>query len=112
MILCYTGYELLLLHELEDYLQNYGSSQDGSVFYRQLNKIYNQFLDFFFLTADCREGSCFSLRGLVLIFWGLILGFYSYANNFSSLLLDVYSYVQLNMFRASLRPSSGAQQLQ
>jgi hypothetical protein len=33
-------------------------------------------------------------------------------NNFSSLLLDVYSYVQLNMFRASSRPSSGAQQLQ
>jgi len=31
-------------------------------------------------------------------------------NNFSSLLLDVY--VQLNMFRASLRPSSGAEQLQ
>jgi len=30
--------------------------------------------------------------------------------NFSSLLLDVY--VQLNMFRASSRPSSGAQQLQ
>jgi hypothetical protein len=30
-------------------------------------------------------------------------------NNFSSLLLDVY--LQLNMFRASLRPSSGAQQL-
>ena len=33
-------------------------------------------------------------------------------NNFSSLLLDVYSYVQLNMFRASSRPLSGAQQLQ
>ena len=33
-------------------------------------------------------------------------------NNFSSLLLDAYSYVQLNMFRASSRPSSGAQQLQ
>jgi len=31
--------------------------------------------------------------------------------NFSSLLLDVYSYVQLNMFRVSSRPSSGAQQL-
>jgi hypothetical protein len=31
-------------------------------------------------------------------------------NNFSSLLLEVY--LQLNMFRASLRPSSGAQQLQ
>jgi hypothetical protein len=31
-------------------------------------------------------------------------------NNFSSLLLDVY--VQLNMYRASSRPSSGAQQLQ
>jgi hypothetical protein len=31
-------------------------------------------------------------------------------NNFSSLLLEVYS--QLNMFRASLHPSSGAQQLQ
>ena len=31
-------------------------------------------------------------------------------NNFTSLLLDVY--VQLNMFRASSRPSSGAQQLQ
>jgi hypothetical protein len=31
-------------------------------------------------------------------------------NNFSSLLLDVY--VQLNMFRASSRPSSGPQQLQ
>jgi hypothetical protein len=31
-------------------------------------------------------------------------------NNFSSLLLDVY--VQPNMFRASSRPSSGAQQLQ
>ena len=31
-------------------------------------------------------------------------------NNLSSLLLDVY--VQLNMFRASSRPSSGAQQLQ
>jgi len=31
-------------------------------------------------------------------------------NNFSSLLPDVY--VQLNMFRASSRPSSGAQQLQ
>jgi len=31
-------------------------------------------------------------------------------NNFSSLLLDVY--VQLNMFRASSLPSSGAQQLQ
>ena len=31
-------------------------------------------------------------------------------NNFSSLLLDVY--VQLNMFRASLHPSSGAQQMQ
>ena len=30
--------------------------------------------------------------------------------NFSSLLLDVY--VQLNMFRASSRPLSGAQQLQ
>jgi hypothetical protein len=30
--------------------------------------------------------------------------------NFSSLLLDVY--LQLNMFRASSRPSSGAQQLQ
>jgi hypothetical protein len=33
-------------------------------------------------------------------------------NQFSSLLLDVYSYVQLNMFRASSRLSSGAQQLQ
>jgi hypothetical protein len=33
-------------------------------------------------------------------------------NNFSSLLLDVYSYVRLNIFRASSRPSSGAQQLQ
>jgi hypothetical protein len=31
-------------------------------------------------------------------------------NNFSSLLLDVH--VQLNMFRAYSRPSSGAQQLQ
>jgi len=31
-------------------------------------------------------------------------------NNFSSLLPDVY--LQLNMFRASSRPSSGAQQLQ
>ena len=31
-------------------------------------------------------------------------------NSFSSLLLDVY--VQLNMFRRSSRPSSGAQQLQ
>ena len=31
-------------------------------------------------------------------------------DNFSSLLLDVY--VQLTMFRASSRPSSGAQQLQ
>jgi hypothetical protein len=31
-------------------------------------------------------------------------------NSFSSLLLDVY--VQLNMFRTSSRPSSGAQQLQ
>jgi len=31
-------------------------------------------------------------------------------NSFSSLLIDVY--VQLNMFRASLRPSSVAQQLQ
>ena len=31
-------------------------------------------------------------------------------NNFSSLLLDIY--VQLNMFRASSRQSSGAQQLQ
>jgi len=31
-------------------------------------------------------------------------------NIFSSLLLDVY--IQLNMFRASSRPSSGAQQLQ
>ena len=31
-------------------------------------------------------------------------------NNFSSLLLDVY--VQFNMFRASSRPSSGAQHLQ
>jgi hypothetical protein len=31
-------------------------------------------------------------------------------NNFSSLLLDVY--VQLNMLRASSRPSSGAYQLQ
>jgi hypothetical protein len=31
--------------------------------------------------------------------------------NFSSLLL-VYSYVQLNMFRASSRPLSGAQKLQ
>ena len=31
-------------------------------------------------------------------------------NNFSSLLLDIY--VQLNIFRASSRPSSGAQQLQ
>jgi hypothetical protein len=33
-------------------------------------------------------------------------------NNFSSLLLDIYSYVQLNMFWATLRPSSAAQQLQ
>jgi len=33
-------------------------------------------------------------------------------NNFSSLLLDVYLYVQRNMFRVSLRSSSGAQQLQ
>ena len=33
-------------------------------------------------------------------------------NNFPTLLLDVYSYVQLNMFRASSRPSSGAQQPQ
>ena len=33
-------------------------------------------------------------------------------NNFSSSILDVYSYVQLNMFRASPRPSSGAQELQ
>jgi len=31
-------------------------------------------------------------------------------NNFCSLLLDVY--LQLNMFGASSRPSSGAQQLQ
>ena len=34
----------------------------------------------------------------------------TWCNNFSSLLLDVYW--QLNMFRASSRPSSGAQQLQ
>ena len=33
-------------------------------------------------------------------------------NKFSSLLLDVYSYIQLNMFRESSRPSSRAQQLQ
>jgi len=33
-------------------------------------------------------------------------------NNLSSLFLDVYLYVQLNMFRASSRPSSGAQLLQ
>ena len=33
-------------------------------------------------------------------------------NKFSSLLLDIYSYVQFNMFRASSRPLSGAQQLQ
>ena len=33
-------------------------------------------------------------------------------NNFSSLLLDIYSYVQLNMFRSSSCPSSGAQQRQ
>jgi hypothetical protein len=33
-------------------------------------------------------------------------------NNLSSLLLDVYSCVQLNMFRAYSCPSSGAQQLQ
>ena len=33
-------------------------------------------------------------------------------NNFSSLLLDVYSFVHLNMFRASSRPSSRTQQLQ
>jgi hypothetical protein len=32
-------------------------------------------------------------------------------NKFWSLLLDVYSYVQLNMFRASSRPSSWVQQL-
>jgi hypothetical protein len=31
-------------------------------------------------------------------------------NNFSSLLLDIY--LQLNMFRASSRPSSGSQQMQ
>ena len=31
-------------------------------------------------------------------------------NNFSSFLLDVYSYVQLNMFRASPRPSSAMKQ--
>jgi len=36
----------------------------------------------------------------------------SRCNNFLSSLLDVYSYVQLNMFRASSRLSSGAQQLQ
>jgi hypothetical protein len=29
-------------------------------------------------------------------------------NNFSSILLDVYTYVQLNMFWVSSRPSSGA----
>jgi len=34
----------------------------------------------------------------------------SRCNNFSSLLLDVY--LQLKMFQASLRPSSGTQQLQ
>ena len=33
----------------------------------------------------------------------------TFCNNFSGLLLDVY--LQLNMFRASSRPSSGAQQL-
>jgi len=33
-------------------------------------------------------------------------------NSFSSLLLDVYSYVQLNVFRASSRTSAGAQQVQ
>jgi hypothetical protein len=33
-------------------------------------------------------------------------------NNFSSLLLDVYSYVQLKMFRPSSRPSLGAKQPQ
>jgi hypothetical protein len=33
-------------------------------------------------------------------------------NRFSSLLFDIYSYVQLNMFRSSSRPSSGAEQLQ
>jgi hypothetical protein len=33
-------------------------------------------------------------------------------NHFSSLLLNVYLYVQLNMFLASSRQSSGAQQLQ
>jgi hypothetical protein len=32
--------------------------------------------------------------------------------NFSSLLLNVYSYVQLNIFWGSSRPSSGTQQLQ
>jgi hypothetical protein len=33
-------------------------------------------------------------------------------NKFSSLDLDIYSYVQLNTFRVFSRPSSGAQQLQ
>jgi hypothetical protein len=33
-------------------------------------------------------------------------------NNFSGLLLDVYAYLEINMFPASSCPSSGAQQLQ
>jgi len=44
------------------------------------------------------------------IYWLIQINQPTRCNSFSSLLLDVY--VQLNMFRASSRPSTGAQQLQ
>jgi hypothetical protein len=47
---------------------------------------------------------------VIQMFEGLQINQTTRCNNFSSLLLDVY--VQLNMFQASSRPSSGAQLLQ
>jgi len=60
--------------------------------------------------ADCRRPlTAVALVGRI-ISCGIQINQPTRCYSFSGLLLDVY--VQVNMFRASSRPSSGAQQLQ
>jgi hypothetical protein len=66
-----------------------------------------------FTTYFGRKGlfSCnMSIKIVNKCYWSIQINQLTRCNNFSSLLLEVY--VQLNMFRASWRPLSGAQQLQ
>ena len=57
--------------------------------------------------VDVRQRSNCLLTSLDNILVSVLINQPTRCNNFSNLLLDIY--VQLNMFRASPRPSSGAQ---